>query len=31
LFSAGRWVRSRFCEHEIATAPGLKVVRLRER
>ncbi|HET9141261.1 penicillin acylase family protein [Actinophytocola sp.] len=31
LFSAGRWVRSRFCEHDIAGAPGLKVVRLRER
>jgi acyl-homoserine-lactone acylase len=31
LFSAGRWVRSRFCERDIATSPGLRVVRLRER
>ncbi|HEU5472400.1 MAG TPA: penicillin acylase family protein [Actinophytocola sp.] len=31
LFSASRWVRSRFCEHDIRSAPGLKVVRLRER
>ncbi|PRX44926.1 acyl-homoserine-lactone acylase [Prauserella shujinwangii] len=29
LFAQGRWVRSRFCEHEIRSAPGLRVVRLR--
>lgn len=31
LFSAGRWVRSRFCEHDILSSPDLRVVRLRER
>lgn len=30
LFSAGRWVRSRFCEHDILTSPDLRVLRLRE-
>jgi acyl-homoserine-lactone acylase len=29
LFSTGRWVRSRFCEHDILTSPALRVVRLR--
>jgi acyl-homoserine-lactone acylase len=29
LFSAGRWVRSRFCEHDIVSSPALRVVRLR--
>lgn len=28
LFSAGRWVRSRFCERDIVTSPQLQVVRL---
>ncbi|MCG5217340.1 penicillin acylase family protein [Streptosporangium sp. KLBMP 9127] len=31
LFSASRWVRSRFCEHDILSSPELRVVRLRER
>ncbi|GAA0479969.1 penicillin acylase family protein [Streptomyces sp. NPDC046215] len=31
LFSAGRMVKSRFCEKDIAAAPGLKVVRVSER
>jgi len=30
LFSAGRWVRSRFCEPDILTSPQLRVVRLRD-
>lgn len=29
LFSASEWVRSRFCERDILSAPGLRVVRLR--
>ncbi|MBB4905073.1 penicillin acylase family protein [Actinophytocola algeriensis] len=29
LFSAGKWVRSRFCEGDILSSPALKVVRLR--
>ena len=29
LFSAGKWVRSRFCERDILSSPSLKVVRLR--
>jgi acyl-homoserine-lactone acylase len=29
LFSAGRWVRSRFCERDILSSPDLRVVRLR--
>jgi acyl-homoserine-lactone acylase len=29
LFAAGRWVRSRFCEHDILSSPALRVVRLR--
>ncbi|HEV2784074.1 MAG TPA: penicillin acylase family protein [Actinophytocola sp.] len=28
-FSAGRWVRSRFCERDILASPELRVVRLR--
>ncbi|MFF9899647.1 penicillin acylase family protein [Streptomyces longispororuber] len=31
LFSAERWVTSRFCEKDIREAPGLRVVRVRER
>ncbi|OLF16381.1 penicillin amidase [Actinophytocola xanthii] len=31
LFSAQRWVPSRFCERDIEAAPGLRVVRLHER
>jgi acyl-homoserine-lactone acylase len=31
LFSAGRWVRSRFCAGDILTSPELEVVRLRRR
>ncbi|MGW6710816.1 penicillin acylase family protein, partial [Streptomyces sp. NPDC054956] len=31
LFSQERWVRSRFCEWDILTSPGLKVVWPRER
>lgn len=30
LFSASRWVRSRFCERDILSSPELRVVRLRE-
>jgi acyl-homoserine-lactone acylase len=29
LFSAGKWVRSRFCERDILSSPSLDVVRLR--
>jgi acyl-homoserine-lactone acylase len=29
LFSAKKWVRARFCEPDILSAPGLRVVRLR--
>jgi acyl-homoserine-lactone acylase len=29
LFARGEWVRARFCERDIVTAPGLRVVRLR--
>jgi acyl-homoserine-lactone acylase len=29
LFSAGQWVRTRFCERDILSSPSLKVVRLR--
>ena len=29
LFSAKKWVRARFCEQDILSAPGLRVVRLR--
>jgi acyl-homoserine-lactone acylase len=29
LFSSKRWVRARFCEPDILSAPGLRVVRLR--
>lgn len=28
LFSAGRWVPSRFCERDVLAAPGLRTVRL---
>ncbi|MEW2524201.1 penicillin acylase family protein [Streptomyces sp. NPDC047071] len=31
LYSDERWVTSRFCERDIRKAPGLKVVRVRER
>ncbi|MFI8931496.1 penicillin acylase family protein [Streptomyces sp. NPDC053474] len=31
LYSGERWVRSRFCERDIRKAPGLKVVKVRER
>lgn len=31
LFSAGKWVRARFCEHDILSSPDLRVVRLHER
>ncbi|WP_030559038.1 penicillin acylase family protein [Streptomyces aureocirculatus] len=31
LYSAGRWVTSRFCEKDIRSAPGLKVVKVRQR
>jgi acyl-homoserine-lactone acylase len=31
LFSAGQWVRSRFCERDILSSPALQVVRLRGR
>lgn len=31
LFSGERWVTSRFCERDIWTSPGLRVVRVRER
>jgi acyl-homoserine-lactone acylase len=29
LFSAGRWVRARFCERDVLSSPELRVVRLR--
>ncbi len=29
LFSAGKWVRSRFCERDVLSSPALRVVRLR--
>jgi acyl-homoserine-lactone acylase len=29
LFSAGKWVRARFCEKDILSSPSLRVVRLR--
>nr|CEL15350.1 peptidase S45, penicillin amidase [Kibdelosporangium sp. MJ126-NF4]CTQ95611.1 peptidase S45, penicillin amidase [Kibdelosporangium sp. MJ126-NF4] len=29
LFSEGKWVRGRFCEHEILTSPALKILHLR--
>jgi acyl-homoserine-lactone acylase len=29
LFSAGKWVRTRFCERDILSSPSLQVVRLR--
>ncbi len=31
LFAAKKWVRSRFCERDILSSPGLRVVRLRGR
>lgn len=31
LYSAERWVTSRFCEKDIRSAPGLKVVRVHQR
>ncbi|WP_030682851.1 penicillin acylase family protein [Streptomyces sp. NRRL B-1347] len=31
LYSGERWVTSRFCERDILKAPGLKVVKVRER
>ncbi|MFJ4925565.1 penicillin acylase family protein [Streptomyces sp. NPDC088736] len=31
LFSGGRWVTSRFCEKDILSSPGLRVVRVGER
>ncbi|GGV28938.1 penicillin acylase family protein [Streptomyces spectabilis] len=31
LYSSERWVTSRFCERDILKAPGLKVVKVRER
>ncbi|MFC7309547.1 penicillin acylase family protein [Streptomyces monticola] len=30
LFSGKRWVKARFCEKDILSSPGLKVVRVRE-
>lgn len=29
LFSLGKWVRGRFCEHEILSSPQLRIVYLR--
>ncbi|MEV2214064.1 penicillin acylase family protein [Streptomyces sp. NPDC050997] len=31
LFSGEKWVTSRFCEKDILSSPGLKIVRVRER
>jgi acyl-homoserine-lactone acylase len=31
LFSRGEWVRARYCERDILSSPGLRVVRLRGR
>ncbi|MDL5199814.1 penicillin acylase family protein [Streptomyces sp. ALI-76-A] len=31
LFSGERWVTSRFCEKDVLSAPGLRIVRVRER
>ncbi len=31
LFSRGEWVTARFCEKDILSSPGLRIVHVRER